>query len=332
MSSKSGQDRPNEAYWQTHLKWYEEEQARRRDLMPTYIIQEAFLSDYFARCGKVKSLEFGCGFGRFLRLLSKLPNVDMHGVDISPESLECISTWAEPAWLREHITLISPRQRLPYENDAFDIVFTVSVLIHVTPEDVRSLMAELVRITRGHILHLENPVTDRPKKITDYHGGCWAHPLVDHYKELGVECEVFPNHNTRQSFYRAIIDKTVPLPEVNPLVAESLHELDERVSKSNDYTERSRVIVKAMDDLRSEVAKVNQHLREEIGRLLDDIRADIQSVRSEVGNQNEAIRSEVAKANQQLREEVANVLAGLWSRRLRRALARVLGVFRPRRE
>src|SRR5439155_19359259 len=80
-----------------------------------------------------------------------------------------------------------PAGRLPYADGEFDVVFTTEVLVHVRPEDVRGVARELLRVCRGHLLHLE---TSAEYELCEAaHDGCWQHDLVTLYRELGYESE-----------------------------------------------------------------------------------------------------------------------------------------------
>ena len=97
--------------------------------------------EYVGQRAPARVLEFGCGVGRHLKNLVKLPNVEVYGCDQSPTMLEGIATVA-PAMALDRVTLIEPLRRLPYPDDEFDLVFTCEVLEHVAPEDLSSVLCE----------------------------------------------------------------------------------------------------------------------------------------------------------------------------------------------
>ncbi|MET0069691.1 MAG: class I SAM-dependent methyltransferase [Candidatus Thiodiazotropha sp.] len=97
-------------------------------------------------------LDFGCGCGRVISFLARLlGNNRFHASDIDHEAI---------AWCRENLadvgefTVNSALPPLPFENDYFDLVYSISVFTHL-PEDMQtSWLAELQRITRkgGYLL------------------------------------------------------------------------------------------------------------------------------------------------------------------------------------
>ncbi|MCD6415715.1 MAG: methyltransferase domain-containing protein [Planctomycetes bacterium] len=182
--------------WQnSSWNWYAELQFRRYTI-PSYDAQEAFLKGYFSdaagRCleenGRpLRVLEFGCGFGRHLKYLHQMDGVEVYGCDQSPGMLSVARTLLLGRFpeLEERIELVEPDQRLPYEDDAFDIVFTVSVLIHVSPEDVAGRVKELRRVARSRILNVELPPFTHSYLWDDAHGGCWLHDFPRLHRQAG---------------------------------------------------------------------------------------------------------------------------------------------------
>jgi SAM-dependent methyltransferase len=199
-------DAPNYQYWQQTGREWAAEYDRRKTRHPFYHIAELMISDYVGHYAPCRVLEFGCGIGRHLRNLVGIEGVDAHGFDQSPEMVAGGFEWADDRWRGEHVVTGSPTGPLPYANKEFNIVFTSEVLLHVRPEDLLGRLAELLRITRGHLLHLEPPPTWRG--YSPWHEGCWGHDLVEAYRTLGFECEVLPGGFTRQVPYRVRIGRS----------------------------------------------------------------------------------------------------------------------------
>ncbi|MBT3046486.1 MAG: class I SAM-dependent methyltransferase [Candidatus Thiodiazotropha sp.] len=96
--------------------------------------------------------DFGCGCGRVISFLARLlGNNHFHASDIDHEAI---------AWCRENLADVgefsvnSALPPLPFENDYFDFVYSISVFTHL-PEDMQTLwLAELQRVTRkgGYLL------------------------------------------------------------------------------------------------------------------------------------------------------------------------------------
>jgi SAM-dependent methyltransferase len=88
-------------------------------------------------------LDFGCGCGRVLRHWSRLPRTRVFGCDIDRRMV---------AWCEAHLPFADVRVTplappLPYEDDAFDLVYAFSVFTHL-PEDLQhGWIGELTRVT-----------------------------------------------------------------------------------------------------------------------------------------------------------------------------------------
>jgi SAM-dependent methyltransferase len=198
----------NYEYWRAHGGEWTEQYDSRKKRMVLYHIQELMLTTYIEQHGStsaapLKVLEFGCGVGRHLHNLSRLPNVEIHGYDQSRAMAEGVLRWASREWFEERVRVGMPTGRLPYEDGAFDIVYTAEVLVHVRPEHLEGVLSELGRVCRGHVLHLETS-PDYPV-VSDEHSGCWKHDLPATYAKLGRECEVLPGGYLCHTPYRVVV-------------------------------------------------------------------------------------------------------------------------------
>jgi SAM-dependent methyltransferase len=177
-------------------------------------------------------LEFGCGSGRHLRYLRQVPGLEVHGYDQSSTMLAGIAKWAESDWIGEHIRGGEPVGTLPYEDRSFDIVFSAEVLVHVAPQDLPTILGELMRVARWQVLHWET--APGVQLACETHGGCWNHDLVSEYARLGRRCEVLPQGYNVHVPYRVVLDQRRPVycgGEVVPALLRRMetdlqHELD----------------------------------------------------------------------------------------------------------
>jgi len=190
---------PNYDYWRQSGDLWACEYERRKARHPYYHIQEMMIVDHVAHHAPCRVLEFGCGTGRHLRNLMKIANADVHGFDQSEGMVEAGFEWASPDWRRSRLQVGVPGEPLPYADGTFDIVFSCEALLHTRPDDLGNCLRELVRVSRGHILHLESPPS-----WTGYSpscNGCWGHDLVKAYASLGYDCELLNPGFTRQVPY-----------------------------------------------------------------------------------------------------------------------------------
>lgn len=229
----------NEKWWQEQGENWDEIVNDRRKRDPLYSIQEIILSSYMEEIPHSKVLEFGVGFGRHATYLTKLKNIEFHGVDQSPTMLESLKkNVSEYEEIKDRIILIEPRSKLPYPDNYFDVVYTVSVLIHIQPEHLKDIMQELIRVSKHKIIHFENSLVESTSITSQDHNGCWAHPLVDIYKELNEDVNVLSKSSTVQDVYIVDISKNEEYqPKFSEITLDRLKTLDKRIKEYTAYLE-----------------------------------------------------------------------------------------------
>lgn len=103
-------------------------------------------------------LEYGCGFGRILKLLNEKYNnsIKMYGVDISQKLLED----AKINIGNDNVSLKQvDGEHIPFPDKFFDLSYTSGVLTHVPEKDYRKICKELIRVTKHIIIHIEYSTT-----------------------------------------------------------------------------------------------------------------------------------------------------------------------------
>lgn len=193
----------NYRWWQEHGPTWVERYEAVKQQGPKYHVSEFIVCEYVAQHAPARVLEFGCGSGRHLRYLRTIPGVDVHGCDQSATMLAGVARWAEPEWMERRVRLGPPLGRLPYGDGTFDLVYTASVLVHVRPEDLGAVLGEIARVSRGHVLHLENRVGWAAPHRPD-HEGCWTHDLPAAYRSLGWRCEDLSGGSPTPALFRAL--------------------------------------------------------------------------------------------------------------------------------
>jgi pseudaminic acid biosynthesis-associated methylase len=94
------------------------------------------------------ALEVGCNVGGNLRWLVELLGAEyVAGVDVNETALEVVRSELPGVDAR-----VATARDLPFDDDAFDLVFTTGVLIHQSPEELPRVMDEIVRCSRRYVL------------------------------------------------------------------------------------------------------------------------------------------------------------------------------------
>lgn len=91
----------------------------------------------------LRAVDVGCGTGRWCRLLAAR-GANVVGVDRSSEMLDEARRRAPRIEFRQADATL-----LPFDNDAFDVATTVTVIQHLPHEDQPAAIAELVRVVRA---------------------------------------------------------------------------------------------------------------------------------------------------------------------------------------
>ncbi|HDR8973933.1 methyltransferase [Burkholderia vietnamiensis] len=187
----------NEDYWLRQPGAdYERQQIWRSEQGRTdYRDQEAWLishlRDLSERLGRpVRVLDFGCGFGRMARVLSSCPFVVYHGYDFSDSMVQQLLD-NPPETLTDigERVRVAPSVTAAFAGMSFDVVFTVSVLIHNAREDARRLLADMKSLLAegGYLLLIENLLVPFDLHENNWHGGCWVH---DYVGDLALDSDV----------------------------------------------------------------------------------------------------------------------------------------------
>ena len=97
-------------------------------------------------------LEVGTNIGMNLAALGRLGPLARVGVDVNASALARLR--AEPELKTAHVAR-AQGERLPFRAAAFDLVFTCGVLIHVPPDDLPAVAAEMVRVSARYVVCAE---------------------------------------------------------------------------------------------------------------------------------------------------------------------------------
>jgi SAM-dependent methyltransferase len=212
----------NLEYWKnkTSDSYIRQQQGRREGAGNLYQQQEDWLRGLFAelsrRDGKrvYRILDFGCGFGRIAHLASEFDAIEYYGFDISEKMIEGLlanpptrfeSDVAKRVRIADRIEQAYPGQ------EKFDIILTVSVLIHNQPLAAREIVAAMLdRVAPdGMVVLIENLHTAVSVLQNFWHGGCWCHAFA-RYFDGRADVEIIDNFGGHQAIYIARVLASPP--------------------------------------------------------------------------------------------------------------------------
>ncbi len=96
--------------------------------------------------------EVGCGFGRIGERISGRAGVRWVGADLSHDQL--VEARGRSAPIRPRL-LEASATALPFRDSSADLVLAVEVLMHIPPEQIKSALSELWRVSRRYIHHID---------------------------------------------------------------------------------------------------------------------------------------------------------------------------------
>lgn len=126
-----------------------------------------------------KVLEYGCGYGRNLKILEKkIEDAEIYGVDISSTVLEKANEYILGKAKLKKIT----DNTIPFPDDFFDVSFTSGVLNVNPPKNFKKICEELIRVTKVKIFHREQQIDYQIK---------WKHDYESFYSKFGCKIKSF---------------------------------------------------------------------------------------------------------------------------------------------
>jgi ubiquinone/menaquinone biosynthesis C-methylase UbiE len=134
-------------------------------------------------------LDVGCGFGRVTKLI--LDNFDVEnivGIDLSPQQIEHARKYVNSDKVQLSTGTIYD---LDAPDNSYDLVIAASVLMHIPFNRIEKAIAELVRVSKRHIVNLDWYEKDKlGEEVGEY---CFAHNYPSLYKKAGMsKMEMFP--------------------------------------------------------------------------------------------------------------------------------------------
>ena len=131
-----------------NLKNFYEEYHKRRELENPdhdFYKRAVLIVDALQKIGDSKKiLDFGCGIGLMLKLVSDKISGDFYGVDISETAIA--SAKKRLPFFEERLKVIENEAKLPFPDSFFDVIYSSEVIEHIF--DTRAMFSELNRVLK----------------------------------------------------------------------------------------------------------------------------------------------------------------------------------------
>ena len=177
-----------EKYWVDRSVGYEKEFNKHNFFLKRYFkLQEDILIDLLKKEIDFNSvLEVGCGFGRITKLVTEnFPTVERISViDISPAQIENVKRYVNSGKVK---FLCGKIQDLNIHSENYDLVLASEVLMHINFTEIDTVIKQLVRISKKHIINLD---WYRQTSGVESGGYCFVHDYEGIYKKYGCKVEV----------------------------------------------------------------------------------------------------------------------------------------------
>lgn len=115
----------------------------------------SFLVERICKFSPNSVLEIGCACGPNLyHIAKKFPEAEVRGIDINPMAVQKGNEWFKEEGISNVELEVGEAQELKQFGDKrFDVVFTDAVLIYVSPDEIKQVVKEMLRIGRVIVLN-----------------------------------------------------------------------------------------------------------------------------------------------------------------------------------
>lgn len=101
----------------------------------------------FKKKGYKRVLDVGCGYGKHSIYLAE-HNFNVNSIDISSEAVEWLKDYTASKSMNNITVLKADINKLPFENDYFDVVICSSVLHHQCLKQIQNSISEIQRVLK----------------------------------------------------------------------------------------------------------------------------------------------------------------------------------------
>ena len=154
---------------------------REQEGQPKRAMRARWVAERIAAYRPSSILEIGCGYGKVIESIRDLlPNARIVGIDFSPTQLAQARRYLESRC--DASLVLGSGERLPFEENSFDLVITSAVILHNPPAAAERIRHEVLRVTRRYAAH--NEETNVSYNRYGYDTAAWYRERGIHVAEL----------------------------------------------------------------------------------------------------------------------------------------------------
>ena len=138
------------------------------------LLETDVLVEFVKEINPKSVLEVGCNYGRELKLLENTAN--LYGIDKSVRQIN-----KARKYLPTGTFTVANGSKIPYDDNTFDLVYTVGCLSHNEESKMGKILDELLRVSTGYVLTIEWVGT---KTSPTSYGNCKENTWIHDYERL----------------------------------------------------------------------------------------------------------------------------------------------------
>ena len=168
------------------LNWIEEYWKSKEHPHRKLIIRELKKLQPFERLIEVGS---NCGPNIFL-INKEFPKIDIVGIDINRASLlKGISKFPKEFFRNSGLFHQNLEKEINFRSKDFDVILSDAVLMYISPEKIRQVIEEMIRVTKKAIILCEWQIPDN--KLGEKVYGHWARDYVKLLGDYGIKTSIY---------------------------------------------------------------------------------------------------------------------------------------------
>lgn len=184
----------------------------------------SFLVERISKFSPNSVLEIGCACGPNLyHIAKKFPDAKVKGIDINPMAVQKGNEWFKQEGVSNIKLEVGKAQELKqFADKSFDVVFTDAVLIYVSPDEIKQVVKEMLRIGWAIVLNEWHSFNKWLALLLNTYCYFKLKYILSRQRFRTLNCSLKPKSSSLGLFvghwvrdYRTLFEEFVPKEKVN---------------------------------------------------------------------------------------------------------------------